>query len=162
MRAIAAVVSAGGGRFIPDKPTLVRSASGQFTISNYNSNYQYVVSANSGTATRSGNTVTMSGTNAVCTVTAYPPKGVIASIQSAFERRAYTSTSTAVWNDTTPAPYAANIGPGAQGAVCPWGGSHNGGGLCVFPSSGYTTYTNTRDATPSGFTDHSTEWCKVS
>lgn len=29
-----------------------------------------------------------------------------------------------------PTWYAANVGPGAQGLVCPWGGRYNGAGLC--------------------------------
>jgi type VI secretion system secreted protein VgrG len=31
----------------------------------------------------------------------------------------------------TPASYPANVGPGAQGLVCPWGGVYDGVGLCV-------------------------------
>ena len=45
----------------------------------------------------------------------------------------------------TPPAYAANVGPGAQGAVCPWGGQYNDAGLCV--GTGTSTLMNP-SATP--------------
>lgn len=159
MRAAAAVAAA-SGRFTPSKPTVARNNSTSFVINNYDPTYQYVLTPSSGTASRSGSVVTLSAPNATCTVVAYPPKGVTGSTQSSYEVKAYTYTNTATYHDTTPSAYAADMAR-STGTYCPWGGSYNGGGLCVFPSSGYYTYADVKDSTPSGYTDSGTEWFRT-
>ncbi len=95
------------------------------------------------------------------------------------ENRAYTYTNTA------PPSYGADVlqwldtdGDGVfdtqnypSGSPCPWGGSHNGSGLCVYPANwvkdatpagysddGSTWYRMVKDATPAGYVDNGTEW----
>jgi cell division septation protein DedD len=46
-------------------------------------------------------------------------------------RSTCSTPSTGDTSGSTTSAYAANVGPNAQGLVCPWGGVYNGGGLCV-------------------------------
>lgn len=76
----ASSAAAGGGRFVPVKPTLAYAGSGltnmgKFTITNYDSTYTYV--ATNGTVT--GNTLTLSVKTGSGTLTARSPKGLTAS-----------------------------------------------------------------------------------
>lgn len=53
-------------------------------------------------------------------------------------------------NSAPVAAYAANVGPGAQGLVCPWGGQYDGVGLCLGTgTSGLTNPSPSPSATPS-------------
>lgn len=57
--------------------------------------------------------------------------------------------------------YAANVGPLAQGPVCPWGGVFDGVGLCVGATSHRVDdYGWIKDPTPTGYTDTGTTWRK--
>lgn len=88
------LTAAGGsaGRFIPEKAELVHEAFGRILISNYNENISYSISVNSGNATISGDLITLSSENAICTVTPVSLKGGIA-LDSTFERKKYTYTT---------------------------------------------------------------------
>lgn len=64
---------------------------------------------------------------------------------------AVTMDSNVITRSTCATPitaYAANVGPGAQGLVCPWGGQFDGVGLCT--GSGSTTLSNPTSSATSG------------
>ena len=63
--------SAAGAGFIPAKPSMSYNTTGKFNVSNFSSGNNYVLVPNSGSATIDSNgTVTLSSTNAECTVAA--------------------------------------------------------------------------------------------
>lgn len=76
-----------GSGFTPAKPTFSHTADGQFTIDNYNAQYQYSVSVSAGTFTRSGAVITLSATDAILYVT---PTYVLTGLTGQAERKAYT------------------------------------------------------------------------
>lgn len=78
-----------------------------------------------------------------------------------FTTKAYTYTWGVVGSHSEPDDYAANVGPLAQGPVCPWGGYYVEPGICRGATShSVTDYGNVKDATPAGYTDDGTQWVK--
>lgn len=85
-----ATSSAGAG-FIPAKPSMTYNTTAKFNVSNYSSGNTYVLVPNNGTATIDGSgVVTLSSTDAECTVAARGPKGITATATSLVGRKPYT------------------------------------------------------------------------
>lgn len=150
-------VTAGGGRVVPAKPTLTHhTTTGQFRITNYDASLTYTLSVTAGTATRSGDIITMSNANSVCTVTARLPKSVSSSAAATAERKAYTAVQGGAdvsYIHGLPAD-GVNI-PGTIGArwlYCtegqPGEAQHQEGPMV-------------KGSLPSGYTDSYSEWWKV-
>ena len=109
MVGIAAVaVGASGGRFAPAKPTITYVSTGTFSISNYDASLMYTITPSSGTASRSGATITLNSTDMEATVTAGPPKGGVASASVTIGRKPlstfqyYQSVTCASGDDSIP------------------------------------------------------------
>lgn len=78
-----------------------------------------------------------------------------------FTTQAYTYTWGVVGSHSVPDDYAANVGPLAQGPVCPWGGYYVDPGICRGATShSVTDYGNVKDPAPAGYTDDGTQWVK--
>lgn len=137
----------------PVKPSLAYTGNGLFIIQNYDPAVVY--SAAGGIQT--GNQFVVGNASGDATLTPAWYAGGPTGPAAGCHRRPITYTDK--WTDTTQPAYAANVGAGAVGPACPWGGTHNGTGLCVFPSSGYNT--RTKDAVPAGYTESFGEWWKV-
>lgn len=85
-----ATSSAGAG-FIPAKPSMTYNTTAKFNVSNYSSANTYVLVPNNGTATIDGSgVVTLSSTDAECTVAARGPKGITATATSLVGRKPFT------------------------------------------------------------------------
>lgn len=75
--------------------------------------------------------------------------------------KAYTYTWGVVGSHSVPDDYAANVGPLAQGPVCPWGGYYVDPGICRGATShSVDDYGWIKDAAPTGYTDDGTQWTK--
>lgn len=86
MPVFAAIAAAsGGGRIIPDKPTISRPSAGTFVITNYNS--QFIYTRSDGVPVTSA-TVVLSNTTSSATITVASQKGMTA--QTYVERAPYT------------------------------------------------------------------------
>lgn len=177
-------VPASSGRFVPSKPTLAPAASvTQFTIQNYNAGLIYTVSATSGTATRNGDTITLSNNTTICTVTASPPKMGSNSAASTFERKPFayscrtvsqTCCDTCCIQQCT-CGCAAPVNGSCDGVGSPNGQCGCGGATpCMFGCIGCLQYgsCNCRDCsyqvcdvliseTGNGYINRGTEWYKV-
>jgi hypothetical protein len=172
--------SAGGGRFVPDKPVIViGSQASQFVINNYDASLIYNLSVTAGTATRSGNTITLSSGDAICTVSCYSQKGITASTGT-YERKSYTYSCRPV-SQTCCDSCCGWVGSCSCGpAPCGPGGSPNGqcgcgGGVpcmygtvpqyvcnsCNCHDCSYTVCDVLIDQTGNGYTNRGTEWYKV-
>lgn len=82
---------AAGLGVVAAKPVMEHgTAVSQFTITNYDATAVYALTASTGTASRSGATVTLSNANSTGTVTARGPKGIVVSAAGTMERKAYT------------------------------------------------------------------------
>lgn len=73
--AVLSVVASGGGRYLPSTPTFSYTGTGTFSITNYDPNLIYNITVNTGSATRTGSTVTLNDASMEATITASPPKG---------------------------------------------------------------------------------------
>jgi len=163
-------------------PAITHSAKSTFTITNYNPNYLYTTDATAGTATVSGDKVTLSAGNVQFLVKSQYAQGAPVK-QVAGELRQYTYTK-----QNFPYPcgsYECNCRDEWSGCGCECGG---GGCGCYPPPTGGSAgqcgcpgnmcwYGNTRkcdsctsycddyrdvkNATPSGFEDKHGEWSKV-
>lgn len=89
-------IAAAGGRFIPSVPTLSYTTTGTFSITNYDSSLIYNITVNTGTATRTGSTITLNNATMEATITASPPKGGVQSASVIIGRSAYQYTTTTV------------------------------------------------------------------
>lgn len=140
---VAAGVSAGGGRYVPDQPTLDHGPSrGQYVILNYTANNQYSVSL----GTRAADTVTLSGVGTqTSTVTPSPPKGGVTGPTKSFERRDYT--------------YYYGVTGGNPGGPCDY--LPGCGYICIYCAPGNPNYGPFKNGTPAGFTDSYSEWWRV-
>lgn len=147
-----AAAAASGGRFVPDKPSLTHgTATGKFTIQNYDASFTYTLS----TGSRSGNTITLatSGT-VVCTVTAKSLKGTVNSSAGSAERRDRSGYN--VHENRS------ECGPGPECSCHPGFGAH----WDTDPQLGSVNPHCSRDtwywnSPPSGFTDSYSEWWKT-
>lgn len=163
--------AAASGRIAAPKPTLAQSAYGKVKITNYSPLANYTISVSAGSYTRSGDEITLSATNAICTVSASSPKGG-ASNDATFERRAYTYYygSSQSCGDNCGSAYDCAGQGNPPGCRACWGFSNDGyqaadGTICCGGSRGQTCTTVTtgpyKNATPSGFTDSNSEWWKA-
>jgi hypothetical protein len=145
-------VSAAGGRWIPNKPTLTYSGVGQFTIGNYDASLSYTFS--NATATRSGSTITLPNATSSTYVYARSPKGITLSTASYCERRprdSYWTVTQEFHCDTCGGPCGGCCGRGTEHPV----GSNSFLACC---ECGYWTENN---YTSAGYTFTSAEWYKI-
>lgn len=115
-----ATSSAGAG-FIPAKPSMTYNTTAKFNVSNFSSGNTYVLVPNNGTATIDGSgVVTLSSTDAECTVAARGPKGITATATSLVGRKPFTyyyaCTAQCASANSDPfswvlQPYPCNCGP---------------------------------------------------
>lgn len=151
--------AASAGRVVPAKPTLTHhTITGQFQITNYDANLTYNLSVTAGTATRSGDIITLSNANSVCTVTARRPKSVSDSAAATCERKAITQSY------NTPNGGGEGVGyyfttNGDSCAPPVWvfedlSGNGSGPFIC-------RKYELGDDPTPSGYTKSYGEWWRV-
>lgn len=77
-------ILASTGRIVLPAPTITRhTVAGQFVINNYDSGLTYALT---GSASRSGNIITLSGTTSSGTITQKAPKGILASTAVTMQR----------------------------------------------------------------------------
>ena len=161
-RSIFAAKDLRGSGYPPAQPTFAHTAYGQFQITNYNSVYRYVITVTNGTTSGpdASGFITLSGTDAIATVTPYfGPSGPSGTV----ERKAYTyyyGSATSCADNCMP-----NGGPGGPNTC--WCGSLNPqGDLCCGGCYGQTCTTYQtgpfKNATPSGYSDSYSEWWKTS
>ena len=114
--------SAGGAGFVAPKASMTYNSKGKFNISNYTSSNNYILVPNTGSATIDSNgVVTLSSTNAECTIAVKGPKSINASSTSLVGRKPYTYnynciSSCSAGSPDVPGfwvlqPYACNCGP---------------------------------------------------
>lgn len=143
---LVAAAAAGGRGIVPVKPTATHTGTGQFTLgAEYSGDNVYTVTASAGTATRSGNVVSLSNANSVATITAKSAKGVTGSSSLSVERRAITFTTVVLdsYETFTGCPPNYNFSDfGAQGTFC-------------------ILYGSNEDSPPAGFTKAHSEWAKI-
>lgn len=144
---LVAAAAAGGRGIVPVKPTATHTGTGQFTLgAEYSGDNVYTVTASAGTATRSGNVVSLSNANSVATITAKSAKGVTGSSSLSVERRAITFTSfvaDSYETFTNSCPSGYNFEDyGVQGKFC-------------------VLYGSNEDSPPAGFTKAHSEWAKI-
>jgi hypothetical protein len=118
--------SAAGAGFVPAKPSMSYNTTAKFNITNYSSGNNYILVPNSGSATIDGSgVVTLSSTNAECTISAKGPKGITATATSIIGRKPYTyyyaCTAQCASANSDPfswvlQPYPCNCGPQLNGA----------------------------------------------
>jgi hypothetical protein len=143
----------------PPAPTLQHTGYGVVKITNYDATLYYELSTSSGVigVDAAGN-ITSSGVNSIATIKASRAAGA-PTVQSGFERRAYTyhSGGQSCSNNCAPAG-----GPGGAGDC--WCGSMNPqGDLCCGGCYGQSCSDNppVRDGTPAGFNDAYGEWWRL-
>jgi hypothetical protein len=82
---------AGGGRFVPPTPSIVKHAAGQFRITNLDNRFLYPIVATSGpVATRSSDILTLSQNTSESRVRSGAPKGITTSPEVNIKRTPYT------------------------------------------------------------------------
>lgn len=165
MPVLAAIVaSAGGGRFIPVKPTLSYLSAGKFTITNYDSNYLYVAS----NGTISSGVLTIPTATGSSTLTAQSPKGLSASTSATISRQVAVQSS--YWVQTSPVQCYGPTGCGA----CGGGTYYAQNGWCQGCAAGfycccdqgytvyyYVNYGPTYTWSGSDYTNGSGEWYNI-
>jgi hypothetical protein len=112
--------AATGGRFVPNKAQLQHTGTGTFRITNYDPNFSYSLSVDSGSISRSGDTISLSATTSNATVIASSPKGGVASAGTC-GRKPYSYTADTRW---TAHQNAAECGPGPDCSCLPGWGPH--------------------------------------
>jgi hypothetical protein len=142
----------------PPTPTLSHTALGQFTITNYNSALDYVVT----NGTRSGAVITVPTATSTMNVTAAYAAGAPVSAAAYGERKAYTYhfdvTDGASYYHAPPADgYAPNFGVGPDGSATYFCQDLGTGGDSCYHNVGV----NHKDNLPSGYTDQFGEWFKI-
>jgi len=137
------------------------------TITNFSTEFSYIVTSNVGTVSRSASTVTITSlpinTSVNLLVIATSARGLSTPSSAVTERRPYTfrtETRTGTRFVDTTSCYPASPGPS-----CPFGGVLNFAGTECCIASGYTeTFTFTvevRNDTPAGFLDSGFDWYRV-
>jgi hypothetical protein len=143
MPILAAMITAGGGRFVPPltvQRTGLGLSAGQYKITDTGYlSYNYTMG---GTATRSGNIVSLASTTASGTVQAFPPKGITGSAVVNVARTPYTFHSSYHHN--------------------PRCASHWHSGQCAAWGSPNTHYNGeVKNSPPANYTDSEGEWWRI-
>ena len=132
---------ASGGRFVPPI-TVARTglglSAGQFKITNYSSTYTYTLG---GSASRSADIISLSGTTSQGTVQPFPPKGITGGTVVNVARTPYT-----YYTYSTTTPYCATHW--SKGQCAGWGGH----------TTHYGPYKN---PTPANYSDSEGEWWRI-
>jgi hypothetical protein len=154
--------SGGGKGVVPAKPTLLHTATGEFTITNYDASLTYTLSSGS----RTNDKVTLPSADQSATVTAKSPKGLVNSPATYIERKAKTTYAKTEYVGTNwythgfPC-HSSNVGgcpeSGRIGA-CSWYPPNSSCGH----SDGYTYCSYPYNPAPPGFNDQYGEWSYVS
>jgi hypothetical protein len=136
------LAASAGGRFVPPL-TIARSglglSAGQYRITDANYlSYSHILG---GSATRSGNTISLAPTNSSGTVTVAPPKGALTGATVNVARTPYTFHAN--YNTT---PYCASHWSSGQCAA--WGAHHTFAG-------------NIKNGTPANYSDSEGEWWRI-
>ena len=132
------VPAAGGGRFTPSTPTMSYTGTGTFSITNYDPNLTYNITVNTGTATRTGSTITLNNATMEATITASPPKGGVNSGSVLIGRAAYQYVT--------------------QCSTCASGSPDIPGFWILQP---YTCCSTVLASAPSGYVNGSSEWRRI-
>lgn len=113
--------AAAGAGFIPDKPSMSYNTTAKFNTTNYSAGNNYILVPNNGTATIDSNgVITLSSTDAECTIAAKGPKGITATATALVGRKPYTfyyaCTAQCASANSNPfswvlQPYPCNCGP---------------------------------------------------
>ena len=152
--------AAASGRFTPPTPTLSHTASGQFTITNYNPTYIYTFTNVSGGGSVTNTAGVLTGMPAISrwSIKATSPKSSV-SVLAYMERKQYTTTPTNVdvsYIHTPPSHgivnYGTNAVPGSRWMYCSDGQTNE---------SQHQEGTQVKNSTPSGYTDQYGEWFKT-
>ena len=142
MPILAAMITAGGGRFVPPM-TVQRSglglSAGQYKITDslYTS-YNYTMG---GSATRSGNIISLSSTPSSGTVQATAPKGITSSTVVNVARTPYTYHSSYHSNPKCTSHWS-------KGQCAAWGSNHHYNG-------------EVKNAAPASYSDSEGEWWRI-
>lgn len=114
------------------------TGTGTFSITNYDPNLMYNITVNTGTATRTGSTITLNNSTMEATITASPPKGGVSSGSVLVGRAAYQYTT-----------------------VCPTcaSGDENLPGFWILQP--YICCSTVLAGAPSGYINGSSEWRRI-
>jgi hypothetical protein len=142
MPILAAMITAGGGRFVPPL-TIARTglglSAGQYRITDHSASFNYTLG---GSATRSTNLVSLATTPSSGTVQAVAPKGVTASPVVNVARTPYTFHASYSYSQNCASHWS-------SGQCAAWGpdNAHFNG--------------NVKNGTPANYTDSEGEWWRI-
>jgi hypothetical protein len=149
MPILAAMITAGGGRFVPPM-TIARAgqslSAGQFKITDYSASFNYTTTAVTGGPATRTNAIVQIATSAgqatsQATVQAFPPKGITGGTVINVARTPYTY-------------YGHNVST-------PYCQSHYGDGQCAQGVSHNTWAGPYKGGTPANYTDSEGEWWRI-